>query len=316
MTRRPQKTLTRAATLTAAAGLALALAACGGDDSGSDNTTGNGTSDATSATADLNDIMDKAAEAGYTCSELKDTEDPTTGLTGAVSCIPSADRVGTDPMFTLFSTDTVSSGTDAAQKAVDRSSAPGGTGANLDPAVVKNMFATLDADGVAGFCLDENGNCEKVVAPFGLTVGKLDGSLSSEDASQKAQDEAQQRYEDEQRASESAAAQATEEAQRYVGWDDIDAAVEQMDAWGFHCMEPDNEPGMWGTTCGNNDDALFFGDRGDFVDYIKGQGATEDQLDRMVRVSDGDWTLMCRPDARETCDTVADRTGKDVEEGM
>lgn len=61
---------------------------------------------------------------------------------------------------------------------------------------------------------------------------------------------------------------------------------------------------------------LFFGDRGEFADMSKEQGATDEDLSRAIWVSDGDWTLACQPEDREPCEIVADRTGKKIEDGL
>lgn len=125
----PVTLLKRAAALTAAAGLAAGLAACGSDDDG-----GDGSSDGT----DFSAFTATAESAGYTCAELGDTEEPTTGLKNGLSCMPAADKIGTDPMFTLFGTDDVASGKDAAQKAVEKA---GGAGA-LRQASMRRCSAT------------------------------------------------------------------------------------------------------------------------------------------------------------------------------
>lgn len=317
--RRP---LTAVATVMASLTLVAGLAACGGgggdgDDAGA--SPGNSGTDTATAFAA---VKDKASGAGYTCVELKSQEDPATGLADGLSCIPGVDRIGQDPTFTVFGTGAVATGTEVAEKAADKMSS-GSTGAGLDASVIRNMYATVDGDGVAGYCLDTDGNCADILTPFGLTVAALDGSMSVEenvrqeqDEAQRQQDEEQRRWDEEQQASEEAEAQATAQAQTYSGWDDVDAAVDQMDAWGVNCADPDNENGMWGTTCGGSDDALFFGDRDRFVGMAKEQGITDDQLAQMLRVSDGDWTLMCRPTDRGTCDEVAERTGRTVEQGL
>ena len=305
--------LGRAVALVAATGLAAGLAACG---SGGDGDGGDGTTIA----VDFSDFTTTARSAGYTCIGLGDAEEPTTGLTGGLTCMPAADKAGTDPMFILFRTSDVASGKDVARKAVEKTGAPGGTGAGLDEAVLRNMFPAVDGDGLAGFCFDRDDNCARVLPGMKLTVDKLDGAMGIDESIQRQLGEARRKNDDEQRAADKARAKATGKtavkALKYTGWNDIDAAVGQMDAWGIRCMTPDNEVGMWGTTCGPDDDALFFGDRADFRRMSKDKGATDEQLDQVVRVSDGDWTLMCRPGGRGTCDTVADRTGKKVETGL
>lgn len=305
---RPVTLLKRAAALTAAAGLAAGLAACSSDDDGGAGSSGG---------ADFSGFTATAEAAGYSCTELKDAEDPTTGLKNGLSCMPPADRIGTDPVFTLFGTSDVASGKEAAQKAVEKAGGAGGTAEGLDDAVQRNMFAAVDGDGLVGVCIDQDDSCARVLPGMKLTVTKLDGAMGVEENSRKKQEEAQREADEKQRASEEAEAKATEEAQKYTGWKNADEAVRQMEVWDIYCGEPEEDQGFTGTGCGTGDNILVFGDHDKLIDKLKEMSGIEDKdAAQLTHVSDGDWTMLCYPDTPQDCETVADRTGKKVEPGL
>jgi hypothetical protein len=304
----PVTLLKRAAALTAATGLAAGLAASGSDNDGGDGSSGGTDFSAFTATAE---------SAGYTCAELGDTEEPTTGLKNGLSCMPAADKIGTDPMFTLFGTDDVASGKDAAQKAVEKAGGAGGAAEGLDEAVQRNMFAAVDGDGLAGFCIDQDDNCARVLPGMKLTVAKLDGAMGAEENTRQKQEEEQREADEKQRASEEAEAKATEEAQKYTGWKNTDEAVTQMEAWGIHCSGPQEDEGFTGADCGAGDNMLIFGNHGKMVDKLKKESEIgDDDASKFSHVSDGNWTMVCFPDTPDDCRTVADRTGQKVEPGL
>lgn len=79
-------------------------------------------------------------------------------------------------MFVVFDTDVVSTGAEAAEKAVEKTHGVGGAGAQLDLTVVRNMFAAVDGGevtGVAGYCHDSAGHCGEMMPKIGLTSTKL-----------------------------------------------------------------------------------------------------------------------------------------------
>lgn len=300
----------RVATLTAASGLILGLAACGGDDddAGSGGNSGSSAFDA---------VKEKAAGLDYTCLELKDNVDEVSGLAGGLSCVSSAEPLGSHPTFVVFPTSTMASGEEVAEQAVATSGGDGGLMASLDEDIIRGTFHPVDGDGVAGYCMDTSADgCATMMPQLGFTTSTLDGSrnIYQEQSDSQAQLD---REAEERRAAESAAAQATEEAQKYTGWKDADAAVEQLAAWGLRCEEPETEDGFTGTFCGDSDGPLFFGDYDDVIAKLKKEtGLTDDQAGQMLRVTDDNWTMLCFPDRPENCDTVAEKTGKDVKEGL
>lgn len=301
----------RAATLTAASALTLGLAACGSDDSDS------GSDSASSSSSPFDAVRGKAQGLEYTCLELGDQVDEVSGLSGGLSCVSSAEPLGSHPTFVVFETSTVASGEEAAEHAVATSRKEGGPMASLDENIVRGTFYAVDGDDVAGYCLGASADgCATMMPQLGFTTAGLDGSRNiyreNEDSRAQLDREAEER-----RASEAAEAERLEALQKYEGWADIDAAVEQLDAWGLHCEEPGDLGGASGTFCGDSDGPLIFGDYDSVIAKLKDEtGLSDDQSSQMVRVSDGDWTMICFPDRREPCDTVSDKTGKDVEQGL
>lgn len=289
---------------------AVSLAACS-DDSGSDSA---GASSSEGESVDYSAIVDKAGELGYDCVENPD-EDQNSGFSGGLACSPGADKVAEDPTFVVFGTDTVESGEAAAQAAIDTSKERDGEGA-IDDTVYGDMYRTVDGDGFAGYCINTGDNCDRVFPGFGLTTDALDGAQTVEEFSRGQQDEAQEEADRQAAEAEREAEESEAAARDYEGWESIDDAVEQMDAWDLHCMEPSDEQGVDGTVCGPDDDLLVWDADGDALEdmgFFEGENQSRDVL---VGVSDGDWMLMCRNDDRDTCDDVADRTGQDVDDSV
>ena len=318
--------LTRGAVTAAALLSVTGLVACGGDDSSDKAAGAAGASTPTfEASASLAAVQTKAEDYGYTCTV---TPADTTDLkTMTVQCLPpEGGDLQKSTILSLFDKADRASGTEVATAKVDADMKTA-TDANIDIKREDKLadYRTLDGDGVAGSCSEtqtgttETGNCENAAKALGLQIGRLDGATTADQRQQNAEDEVNRmeaeskaQYEADQKKKEEEERKKKEELQTYKGWDSLEAATEQLDAWDVHCTEEDASHGKvaW---CGLHSTLVSVGMS---VDTLEKEGVF-DKVGRneMVKVSDGDWTVLCTPGSRETCDLVADKTGKSVEQG-
>ncbi|HIW90174.1 MAG TPA: hypothetical protein H9870_00680 [Candidatus Corynebacterium avicola] len=316
-----KRTKSTGARLSAAAVALLAvtaLTACGGDDSSDGDTTAAATTDAVASGAEgadsaagaelsevLQDYQTKAEELGY--EDCMASPDPATGMTG-LACF-GTENPELDP-FNLYDREEAGSGEEVAEKALETLLDADEIG-SMTRETSGNYYRPVDGDDVAGTCTDTAQKCEKVIGDLGLEIGLLDGALSEEEREERAAEESDRIAEEERAKAEKEEAERQEELQTYSGWDDLDAAKEQLSAWGVSCSEDSDREGE--VAFCKLDSVVVAYDTG--IDELEEEGLfREVDRDTMVSVSDDDWTVMCSPGADDVCDLVAEKTGKSVKD--
>lgn len=117
----------------------------------------------------------------------------------------------------------------------------------------------------------------------------------------------------------SATAQAEEdprqrELQTYSGWDSLGDAKQQLDAWDISCSDDPAAEGKvaWSNLDGTSLLAFKFS-----ADGFEKEGVFDDvSREEMVSVSGGDWQFICAPGGERQCQTVSEKTGKPVMDGV
>lgn len=321
--------LTRGALAAVAVFSAAGLAACGGDDDSADAADAAGASGIPGAptfeaSEALAAVQTKAEEYGYACTV---TPADTTDLeTMKVQCLPSE---GSDrqkyPILSLFDKEDRASGAEVATAQVDADMKTA-TDAGIDIKREDKLadYRTLDGDGVAGSCSEtqtgttETARCENAAKALGLQIGRLEGATTAEQRQQNTEDEVNRmeaegraQYEADQKKKEEEERKKKEELQTYKGWANLEQAEEQLDAWDIDCTEDSDREGKV-TFCNVNSMIVTFGMS---TDKLEKQGMfNEVAREDMVKVSDGDWQVLCSPGAVDKCDLVAEKTGKSVEQ--
>lgn len=294
------------------------LTACGGDDATSDDDSATITDAAGAADAAglegseaLQAVQLKAEEYGYEdCMMAPDSAAGSDVV--ALHCFGNGDE--NLAMVKIYDAGDRESGAEVANAELD-SVMEASEGEEYAPAreEMAGSYRPLDGEGVAGYCSDTSQKCEEVAEGFGLEIGMLDGALTSEEREQRAEEEAERssrEYEEKLKKEEE---EKQRELQNYSGWDDLDQAKEQLRAWDISCRDEQAAKGKvaW---CGLTSVLVAFDMSAD--DLEKQDVFKEVGREEMVSVSDGDWTVMCAPGARDTCDLIADKTGKSVKDGV
>lgn len=318
--------LTRGAVAAVVVLAAGSLTACGGDDDAAGSA--DSTDAADSASSDNQDIIDqaredaaslegsealeaiqvKAEEYGYENCMMSPAgvDDPTTIR---LSCVETS-----LPQLSIFDRADRESGSEIVEQELDGIMEASG---EIDNPVSReemgSNYRALDGDDVVGSCQDFADECDAAAEVLGLDASMPEGALTTDELDKKRAEDREREsreYEEQQKKEE---AERQKELQTYSGWADLDEAKEQLEAWDISCYEPAASDGdlAW---CDFRSALVTFGMSADDLD--KQDVFKEVGRDEMRAVSDGDWEVMCAPGSEDTCDLIADKTGKSVKNGV
>ncbi|WP_291480299.1 hypothetical protein [Corynebacterium sp.] len=288
------------------------LTACGGDDA--DAADAAGTTDAAAAAAGLegSEVLQamqvKAEEYGYPDCMMApaSAEDLTTVR---LSCTEAE-----LPQISIFDRADRESGSELVEAELDKvMKAHDGTEGGLSREELGSNYRALEGDEVVGWCQDFRDGCDEVAEALGLEATLPEGALTGEELEKKRKEDRERdarEYEEQRKREEE---EKKRELQTYSGWDNLDEAREQLEAWDISCRE---EPAAEGEVawCNLSSMLVTFGMSVD--DLEKKDVFKEVGRDEMTSVSDGDWTVICAPGATDKCELVAEKAGKSVKDGV
>jgi hypothetical protein len=313
---RSKRTLRGSALAAALILTAGALAACGGDDEDT-------------GAADVQDIVDQAtadADDSLVGSEALQAMQAKAEEYGYKDCMmspPSVDDLSTVrlscvetglPQLSIFDRDDRESGSEVVEAELDKvMDASGGLEGTLPREEMGSTYRALDGDDVVGSCQDFGDACDEVAEALGLKATMPEGALTGKELEKKREDDMARDAREAERKRQEEEKQRQRELQTYSGWDDLDEATEQLGAWDISCREGTGSNGK-AAWCRLDSALVTFDISADELE--KKDVFREVARDEMVSVSDGDWRVICAPGAEDICETVADKTGKPVKDGV